>query len=154
MAPGVLAQRALTRRVGQRVAQRLVGDQLVGTRLQLLDTAIEYDLAPWREVPLDVRLRVRQLRRAHGGELEHAHVGARAVARRIASRTELLMHVDPHRGAAEGAYEVVAVQGAPRPPRPPGREAKLIELTQDGLAHRIARPDEHQRRAPAAVGRK
>src|SRR5207302_801141 len=76
---------------------------------QLRDTPVQHDLTPGREVAGDIRLRVRKLGRADGRELEHAHVGARAVAGDVAARPELLVDVHSHGGTRERAHEGVAV---------------------------------------------
>src|SRR5206468_3859740 len=94
--PRVLPQRPLSRGDGELAPQRVVGEQGAGAIHELGHAPIQHDLAIRREVARDVQFRIRQLRRAHGRELEHPHVGAGSVAHRVAAVPELLVDVHPH----------------------------------------------------------
>src|SRR5207244_11949918 len=101
-----------------------------------------------------IGLRVRELGRAHDGELEHAHVGARAVAHEVAARPKLLVDVHSHGGTRERTYERVSVHGAPRPSRSPDGETEIVERVYHALAPRIARAHEPERRSPVRGSRR
>src|SRR5207248_9301165 len=106
------------------------------------------------QVAGDVRLRIRELGRADGGELEYPHVGAGAIARGVAAWPELLVDVHSHGGTRERAHEGVAVDRAPRPSRPPDDETETVERAHHELAHRVARAHEPERRGRGRGGRR
>src|SRR2546429_3684561 len=124
MAPGVLAQGPLAGCGGQRPARGLVHEELVRPGAQLRDAPIQHDLAPRSQVAGDVRLRIRELGRADGGELEYPHVGAGAIARGVPAPPGLLVEVHSHGGTRERAHQSVAVDRAPWPSRPPDDETE------------------------------
>src|SRR5947208_1184251 len=128
--------------------------QGAGAIRELGHAAIQYDLPVRREVARDIGLGVRELRRSHGGELEHPHVRAGPVARGITAVPEVLVDIHAHPRARQRAHESVTVHGAERPTGPPRDQPDIRERAHDWLADVVAGPHEHERSRPAPVPRR